>query len=186
MEIGTKEMQWSAQQLASWSQELCAFFLARLGSAEMAQELAQEAILRLLRVSQAGQVIRQPRAWLFHVGRNLAVDQVRKRLPHPVGLDWRSREVDPHSLEVDEPLYKVGELEVPRSELLRMMPEAMNRLAQEDRWYLQAYYHQRQGVDSLAKEECKSPTTIKGRLYRARQRLREQLLNQAEAEQHKW
>lgn len=55
-------------------------FLARLcGDAAVAEELAQEAGMRLLAEARAG-TLREPRAFLFHVGANLARDQLRRRV----------------------------------------------------------------------------------------------------------
>ncbi len=45
----------------------------------LADDLAQEAGLRLLRAGREGE-IREPRAWLFHAGANLARDALRRRL----------------------------------------------------------------------------------------------------------
>ena len=179
-------MEFTDTELADWVGQLSAYLVPRLGMREMASELAQEAATRLLRVVSDGQEIRNPRAWLFQVGRNLGVDEVRKRLPHAVGLEWRSREVDPASLEEEESLMGVDGLEVPRSEVLRMMPEAMNRLAKNDRCYLDSYYCQGRDFDWIAQEEALSVSTIKGRLFRARKRLREQIAHQVREEQSKW
>lgn len=174
------------EDLADWVHQLGAYLLPRIGSFELATELAQEAASRLLRVLEEGQEIRQPRAWLFQVGRNLAVDEVRRRLPHPVGMEWRSREVDPASLEVEETLLPLAGMEVPRTELLRMMPLALERLPVGDRSYLNAYYREGLAFAAIAEAEKQSITTIKGRLFRARKRLRDQLVHQARAEQGKW
>ncbi len=54
-------------------------YLRRLvGDDAQADDLAQEAGLRLLRAGREGQ-IREPRAWLFHAGANLARDALRRR-----------------------------------------------------------------------------------------------------------
>ena len=172
--------------LAEWVRQLGAYLLPRLGTVELATEVAQEAAARLLKVLQEGQEIRQPRAWLFQVGRNLAVDEVRKRLPHPVGLEWRSREVDPSTLEEEEALVAVAGMEVPRAELLRMMPGALARLPEGDRSYLEAYYRQGRPFETIAASERQPISTIKGRLFRARKRLRDQLVHQARVEQGRW
>ncbi|MFK5957028.1 MAG: sigma-70 family RNA polymerase sigma factor [Planctomycetota bacterium] len=179
-------MEFTDCDLADWVGQLRAYLLPRIGSKELANELAQEAATRLLRVLREGQEIRQPRAWVFHVARNLAVDEVRKRLPHSVGLEWRSREVDPSSVEEEEHLLSLADLEVPRSEVLRIMPEAMGRLPKKDRIYLDSYYCKGRDFDWIAEEQDLSVSTIKGRLFRARKRLREQIVHQAREEQGKW
>lgn len=186
MTSGIKEMEIKQEDLADWVHQLGAYLLPRIGSYELANELAQEAAARLLRVLEEGQEIRQPRAWLFQVGRNLAVDEVRRRLPHPVGLEWRSREVDPASLEEEESLLPLAGMEVPRAELLRMMPTALERLPEGDRTYLNAYYREGRAFAAIAEAEEQTVTTIKGRLFRARKRLRDQLVHQAREEKGQW
>jgi RNA polymerase sigma-70 factor (ECF subfamily) len=55
-------------------------YLRRLVDDEaLADDLAQEAGLRLLRAARESE-IREPRAWLFHAGANLARDALRRRL----------------------------------------------------------------------------------------------------------
>jgi len=179
-------MEFTDCELADWVGQLGAYLLPRIGSKELGRELAQEAATRLLRVLKEGQAIRLPRAWLFHVGRNLAVDEVRKRLPHAVGLEWRSREVDPASVEEEDRILSLAGLEVPRSEVLRIMPEAMERLPKNDRTYLDSYYCKGRDFDWIAEQQELSVSTIKGRLFRARKRLREQIVHQAREEQSKW
>lgn len=179
-------MEFTEQALADWVRQLGAYLLPRIGSMELANEIAQEAASRLLRVLGEGQAIQQPRGWLFQVGRNLAVDEVRRRLPHPVGLEWRSREVDPASLEQENPILFLEGIEVPRSEVLRMMPLALERLPRGDRSYLDAYYRQGRGFAAIAAEEELTVSTVKGRLFRARKRLRDQLVHQVREERNRW
>lgn len=72
---------------------LVAFLQCRLGSLADAQELAQEAYLRMLVLENSGR-IDSPRAFLFRIAANLAVDRLRMRklrdapamdeLPEPV------------------------------------------------------------------------------------------------------
>ncbi|MGB0951646.1 MAG: RNA polymerase sigma factor [Planctomycetota bacterium] len=186
MKLGTKGMEFTEDDLTNWVHQLCAYLVTRMGSQELARELAQEAAVRLLKVLGEGQAIREPRGWLFQVGRNLAVDEIRRNLPHPVGLEWRSREIDPQSLPDEDVLFSLEGLEVPRGELLRMMPHAMRSLPQGDRDDLQAYYHQGLDFQAIAEERQLSVTTIKGRLFRARNRLREQLAHQARQEKNRW
>ena len=80
-------MSFNELDLAEWSQQLQAYLMPRVGRRDMAAELAQESIARLLRVIDGGQAVTHPRGWLFRVARNLAVDEVRKRLPHSVGME---------------------------------------------------------------------------------------------------
>ncbi|MDP7061847.1 MAG: sigma factor-like helix-turn-helix DNA-binding protein, partial [Planctomycetota bacterium] len=108
------------------------------------------------------------------------------RLPQSVGLEWHARAVDPASLPSEENLVVVANNEVPRGDLLRMMPSAMQSLPSRDRQYLQSYYHQGEDFECLAKREGTSVSTVKGRLFRARRRLREVLVQQVREEGSSW
>ena len=57
---------------------LVAYLQCKFGSLDDAQELAQEAYLRLLVLENSGQ-IDSPRAYLFRIATNLAVDRLRTR-----------------------------------------------------------------------------------------------------------
>jgi RNA polymerase sigma factor (sigma-70 family) len=95
--------------------------------------------------------------------------------------------VDPVTLkEEDETLLPVAGGEVPRSELLRLMPDAIESLPQRDRVYLRSYYHEGADFEGLASEEGISVSTIKGRLFRARRRLREAMVQQVREESARW
>jgi RNA polymerase sigma-70 factor (ECF subfamily) len=68
-----------AELYASCFGELVAYLRRLCGDAAQAEDLAQEAGIRLL--SQARrEPIAQPRAFLFHVATNLARDQLRRRI----------------------------------------------------------------------------------------------------------
>lgn len=179
-------MSFNERELEEWAQQLQAFLIARVGRRELAAELAQEAVMRLLRQIEGGQAVHHPRGWLFRVARNLAIDEVRRNLPHCVGMEWNARAVDPVSLAEEEPLLPVAGGEVPRSELLRMMPGAIDSLPQRDRLYLRSYYHEGADFQGLADLEGISVSTIKGRLFRARKRLREVIVQQVREEGVRW
>ncbi|MCP4092225.1 MAG: RNA polymerase sigma factor [Planctomycetes bacterium] len=179
-------MSFNELDLAEWAQQLQAYLMPRLGRRDLAAELAQEAVSRLLRVIDGGQAVEHPRGWLFRVARNLAVDEVRKRLPQSIGMEWHARAVDPDSLPAEEPLVPVANQEVPRSDLLRLMPSAMQSLPSRDRLYLKSYYHEGEDFACLAEREGTSVSTVKGRLYRARRRLREVLVQQVREEGSSW
>jgi len=179
-------MSFTESDLAEWAQQLQAYLMPRLGRRDLATELAQEAVMRLLRVIDGGQAVKHPRGWLFRVARNLAVDEVRRRLPHAVGMEWHARAVDPASIAEEEPLVPVAGNEVPRSELLRIMPEAIQSLPHRDRLYLRSYYHDGVDFEHMAVREGTSISTVKGRLFRARRRLREALVAQVREECSSW
>ncbi|AFC86168.1 RNA polymerase sigma factor [Frateuria aurantia] len=82
-----------AELFRAHNSALIAFLRTRLSSASEAQEVAQEAYTRLLRMDDPGR-IQQPKALLFRTAANLASDRIRKRsvrLEAPLDdlfMDW--------------------------------------------------------------------------------------------------
>ncbi len=55
------------------------YLLAILNSASLAEELTQEAFIRLLKELRSGRPVGNVRSWVFRVAHNLAIDQIRER-----------------------------------------------------------------------------------------------------------
>lgn len=58
--------------------DLHRFFLRRVSSSEVADELVQETFVRLLRRLETATVLKDPTAYLFRIARNLIVDHYRQ------------------------------------------------------------------------------------------------------------
>lgn len=58
--------------------ELLRFLTRRLGNVAWAEDVVQETYLRLASVQEATAAIKDPRAYLFRVAGNLAIDAIRK------------------------------------------------------------------------------------------------------------
>ena len=101
----TTQAAWSA-----FSQELHRFILSRISKPEDADDVLQEAFVRLMEKPPAGQS--HTRGWLYRVVRNLIADYYRKHSIHdPID------ELDP----VDEERFEVSETEAFVSSWLRPM-----------------------------------------------------------------
>ena len=163
------------ENLGAWTDQVRRFLVARLGSRGLSSDLAQEAATRLLQVVRAGKGPRDPRAWMFRTARNLAVDEVRRRLPCPLGLEALGEVVDPESIPVAESLMPVGAREVDRSDLVTLLPNALDRLPNHYRRLILAHY--RDGLDcaAVAERECITVANAKVRLFRARRQLQQLL-----------
>jgi RNA polymerase sigma-70 factor, ECF subfamily len=158
-------------EFQEWSQQLHRYILARLGDAEVAEDIAQETVLRLLRRLNQGQVVRNPRAWLFQTAKNLAVDVIRQKLPTPMGIEALAVLPDPDSLEPygDQINTRVGEASV--QEVLTWLPCLIQALPENDRQALVARYNRGLSCQELAIEAGISLDNAKVRLHRARKRL---------------
>lgn len=162
--------------LEIWIEEVRLFLLKRMGDARLAADLAQEAGTRLLRELRKGKSLHAPRAWLFRAARNLAVDEVRRRAPAALGLEWQDRIVDPRSCLEDEASFQVGEARIDRSDLMAVLPSALDALPARDRSYLESIYLHGGHCAEIAEDEQISLDAARVRLHRARRRLRAQLM----------
>jgi RNA polymerase sigma-19 factor, ECF subfamily len=75
-----------AARACEYHAELQRFLMRRLRSAHHAQDLAQEAYLRLLRVER-GELVRQPRAYLYRIAVNLVLEFKLRSSRDPITYD---------------------------------------------------------------------------------------------------
>ena len=156
--------------------------MVRLGDPQLAEEIAQEAIIRLIAKKRAGEIILQPRAWLFRAARNLAIDVVRRRLPSPLGLEALAMLPDRRD-EHDEGELDTRVGEVQRLEVLGWLPELMRKLSQADQEVLECRYALGMSCQDLAAEKRISVANVKVRLHRARRRLLQAIERRQRAEE---
>ena len=105
--------------LREWRLALLRYVHRLTGSADLAEDIAQEALLRLLRENVA--TLRSPRAWLFRVASNLVRDQARRAATaqRPIPVDTGPD---------DRP-----DVEYERAERIARVRAALDRLAPRDR-----------------------------------------------------
>ena len=165
-----------------WSNQLERFIMVRLGDPQLAEEIAQEAMTRLIAKQRAGEVVLQPRAWLFRAARNLAIDVVRRRLPSPLGLEALAMLPDRRGEHDDGELdTRVGE--VRRLEVLEWLPELLHKLSQTDQDVLEFHYVLEMSCQELAAEKRISVANVKVRLHRARRSLLQAIERRQRAEE---
>lgn len=75
-----------AARACEYHAELQRFLMRRLRSTQNAQDLAQEAYLRLLRVER-GELVRQPRAYLYRIALNLVLEFKLRCSRDPITYD---------------------------------------------------------------------------------------------------
>lgn len=80
------EVEWAGNLFGTQYSSLLRFLVARLRQRETAEDLAQEAFLRLLRVPDAD-LIRQPDAYLFRIALNLLSEYRMREQRAPVVFD---------------------------------------------------------------------------------------------------
>ena len=104
-----------------WLRELRRYVHRLTGDPDMAEDIAQEAVLRLMRAEQDSPV-RTPRAWLYRTATNMVRDQARheamvRRRPVPVDTDARP----------------TPEQDLERGEVIREVRAVLERIPARDR-----------------------------------------------------
>jgi len=150
------------------SREVWALAYARWMNADTAQDIMQEAFLRLWKQWEAGEQILNPRAWLLRVARNLAEDYAksafRRNGTHPPQTMNGVQSGDPLPLDRLEREETFAQLR----HILEQMPEA-------DRQILTLRYALEYDTEEIAELLGIAATAVHMRLSRARQRLAERL-----------
>ena len=148
----------------AWRQhkaELRGFLAHRSGSACDADDLLQEVFLKALLQGRAFCDLENPRAWLFHVARNLLVDRLRlakEEVPLPEDL-------------CAESVPGFGPVDL----LSHCLPRVLTELSPEDREAIMLCDMQGMLQKDYARHLGLSLPAAKSRLQRARLRLRAQL-----------
>jgi RNA polymerase sigma-70 factor (ECF subfamily) len=132
----------------------------------LADDLAQEAGLRLLRAGRDGE-IREPRAWLFHAGANLARDALRRRLTWSAASDALVHDAPPSPPAPDE----LAAIEQDLGALAR----AIEALPPQARRILLLARVDGQSYKEIARALGLAPKTVENHLARAVARLAEAL-----------
>lgn len=147
---------------ANYGTELRRFLRYRAGDDAAADDLLQEIFLRALRQPNGLCGIDNPRAWLFHAGRNLLIDRLRLAkadVPLPDDL-------------ADEP----GQTAAPVDDLSQCVPRVLAELSPQDREAIRLCDIEGLSRQAYADRLGLSLPAAKARLLRARQRLRARLV----------
>lgn len=141
--------------------ELRAFLAHRASCAAEADDLLQDVFLKAMLQGQDFCLLENPRAWLFHVARNLLVDRLRlTREQVPLPEDLRA---DP------EPVSDPVDL------LSHCLPRVLSEMAPEDREAILSCDIQGGSQKDYARRLGLSLPAAKSRVQRARLRLRAHL-----------
>jgi RNA polymerase sigma-70 factor (ECF subfamily) len=140
----------------------------RLGSFEAARDVAQEA---LIKAYQDLPTLREPSKfgnWLFRITVTAAA-AYRRKSPYMLSLDLMPDRISDHAAWME------------RAEKARQVREALDVLPEADRLAVILHY-----VDGYSHEEIgdmldSSVSAVKSRIYRARRRLREEMLEMVES-----
>jgi RNA polymerase sigma-70 factor (ECF subfamily) len=153
------------------------------GERQLAEDITQEAWLRAVRDWRRSGVPDSPIAWLMTVSRNLLLNHLRRR--PAVGIDAVPPDVILDALERDAALReesvplaalteRSGEVPV---DVAAAVTTALARLPSDEAHLLEAFHFERHRVKALAARMGITERAVEGRLRRARERLRGELLD---------
>lgn len=141
---------------------ICSYLARLTGDPGRAQELAQETFLRAYRALARGERWAHPRAWLYRVASRLATDDYRRRRLAR-WLPLSGREPDP-----------APDVAAQAAEHLAVQ-SALGALPSKYRVPLVLYVYDEWSVSEIAAALGLSPSAVKMRLSRAREKLRADL-----------
>ena len=150
------------------SREVWALAYARWMNADTAQDVMQEAFLRLWKKLEEGEDILNPRAWLLRVARNLAEDLAKSSfrrngtLPPQLMNGVQSKEVSPLEL-------------LEKEETFARLRTLLNQMPTADREILTLRYALDYTTGQISDLLNINATAVHMRLSRARQRLADRL-----------
>ncbi len=150
---------YSAHGRAVW-----AVAYARSMNAETANDILQESFLRLWREMLKGIIIRQMRAWLIRVARNLSEDVAR-------GAFQRNGTFGPEMFESIGSKTESPDLRLETLELHHQIQEGLKEIAPQDRELLTMRYALDYEIPDIAKALELQPSAVHMRLSRARSKL---------------
>lgn len=155
-----------------WAARVTAVCHARVGRADVAEELAQEALFRGFKALNSLAEPEKFGGWLCGIATRVCLDWLKDKDRSQVsfsavGEDARPEDMADHRSAAHDP-----ELD----EDLKQLMDEVNKLPEKHREVLMLYYYQDCTYQDLAKILDTSAATINARLTQARQMLREKLL----------
>lgn len=153
------------------SREVWALAYARWMNAETAQDIMQEAFLRLWKQWQENNRILNPRAWLLRVARNLAEDHAKSAFS-------RNGTQPPQTMNGVQGHGRPPLERLEQQEAFAQVRSILKQMAEADREILTLRYALDYDVQEIAEVLAIQITAVHMRLSRARQRLAERLTAQ--------
>ncbi len=139
-----------------------------MGNREEAEDVSQEAFIRMFNSLSRYNPEYKFMTWALKVTTNLCLDNLRKRKADTVPIDeW---------FEIKDG-KDTPEEEYIRKESQRQVQDAIMKLPEKYREFLILYHNRNLSYQEIMDVTGESLTIVKNRLYRARQMLKEELIN---------
>jgi RNA polymerase sigma-70 factor (ECF subfamily) len=152
-----------------YSREVWALAYARWMNADTAQDIMQEAFLRLWKRREDGEEILNPRAWLLRVARNLAEDHAKSAFS-------RNGTQSPQTMNGVQAKGRAPLERLEQKELFAQVRSVLHEMPDADREILTLRYALEYDAQEIAEVLAIQITAVHMRLSRARQRLAERLM----------
>jgi RNA polymerase sigma factor (sigma-70 family) len=153
VDVRSAEDDWLTPWVERWGDALTRFAYTYVEDRGVAEDLAQEAFIRLLQLHR-GRPLQDPvPGWLFTVTYRLAIDHLRRRR-------LASRVPAEASASPD-----------PDVEMRVVVRDLIDRLPARDRLCIWLFYYADMSVADIARSLGATPTEVKSRLHRARRRI---------------
>jgi RNA polymerase sigma-70 factor (ECF subfamily) len=156
-----------------WSARVLAFCHARAGARQMAEDLAQESLLRAMRSLHTLKAPDKFGSWLFGIATRVCHDWRRNKQASQVPFTCLASDDNPDALVSTD--AGATEDEVDRQDEVRRLMDEVHLLPDKYREVLMLYYYQDMTYQDLAQILGVSFATVNARLTEARAILRERL-----------
>jgi len=162
--------------MSRWQQRLVNYLMRCLGNETDALDLAQETFVRVYENRHRYESRAAFSSWLFRIATNLARSQIRWRTRHPAVAIETAFEGE-GAADVEPPSADPGAGEILiKKENTMALRAAMRQLDADSRTVLLLFEFEEQSYQQIATILGCTPKAVEGRLYRARQALRDVLL----------
>jgi RNA polymerase sigma-70 factor (ECF subfamily) len=155
---------------------LIGFFFRNTRDAQLSEDLTQETLLKLYNQAWDYLPVGRFRGWMYRIGRNLLIDNVRRRTNDALVRAYKGRGNDEH----DGLARLVGDVvsaedKADQRELGRLVDELLEEIPEEQRLTFTLYHYSGLSLPEVADVMDTSVPTSKSRLRLAREKLREKL-----------
>jgi len=133
----------------------------------MSQDLTAEAFKRLWESIQAPTEIKDPRAFLYQIARNLIIDHYRQKGREPI-------KIQPEELEI-ESQEKGPSAQAEDAERADKIQQALSGLKDNYQNVLIWYYLDEMSIEEIAELENKSENAVRVTIHRGLEKLREKM-----------
>ena len=143
-----------------YSSQTCAYLYSMVGNWEVANDLNQDLYLQLFRTRQQLRDVKNPRAWIYQIATNLALNEIKRRKRF-AWLPWNWNDAEPKLVWVDS-----AEEEIAQSEAVA---QALAKLSIDYRLPLLLFSGHNFTIQEIAQTLQVSEGAVKTRLHRARE-----------------